>query len=236
MLGTVLETDLYPPVYEYFTQHGYCVRSEVMHCDLTAVKEDEVIAVELKRSFTLSLLAQAVARQRFADAVYVVVPRPREGLRSRKWRDMCHLLRRLELGLLLVTLRPAKSSVDLVFHPSPYEPKHNSQRRSCVIREVAGRSCDCNTGGSTRKKLMTAYRENAVHIACCLEQYGIMSPKQLRQLGTGDKTQAILRQNFYGWFERTERGLYALHETGRAALMEYSELAGHYRQERQGQL
>ena len=34
---------------------------------------------------------------------------------------------------------------------------------------------------------MTAYRENAIFIACCLEKEGVLSATELKGLGTGDK-------------------------------------------------
>ncbi|MFO7976026.1 MAG: DUF2161 family putative PD-(D/E)XK-type phosphodiesterase, partial [Candidatus Hydrogenedentota bacterium] len=53
----------------------------------------------------------------------------------------------------------------------------------------------------------------------------------LRELGTGPKTRAILYNNVYDWFERVDRGVYRLKKTGRDALAEYADLAGHYRNE-----
>ncbi|MFP5111639.1 DUF2161 family putative PD-(D/E)XK-type phosphodiesterase [Bacillaceae bacterium C204] len=41
-----------------------------------------------------------------------------------------------------------------------------------------------------------------------------LSPKNLFQLGTGDKTSAILIKNDYGWFERIKRGTYVITEKG----------------------
>jgi hypothetical protein len=76
---------------------------------------------------------------------------------------------------------------------------------------------------------MTAYRENAIHIACALKEHGPLSPKQLRAHGTGPKTLGILYDNVYGWFERIDRGVYELNSAGRTALRQYRKLASHYR-------
>jgi hypothetical protein len=67
-----------------------------------------------------------------------------------------------------------------------------------------------------------------VQIACCLDRHGTLSPRALRALGTGPKTQAILHRNVYGWFERQGRGLYALTPQGRAALADYPDLVTRY--------
>lgn len=121
------------------------------------------------------------------------------------------------------------TEVEIVFHPSIYKVRKNNKLKESIIREINGRSGSYNTGGTTREKIMTAYRENAIHIACCLEKYGELSPKKLRELGTGTKTQSILSKNFYGWFERVTKGVYSLHSQGKIALENYSETANYYK-------
>jgi hypothetical protein len=211
------ETDLYPPVRDFLLAQGFTVRGEVAHCDLAAVRGEELILIELKRSLTLTLLAQAARRQRVCPSVYVAVPRPPDLRRwKRQQKDVLHLLRRLELGLLLVSA----AHVDIVFHPLPAERRVQGAGRRAVLREVAARSVDGNLGGSTRRKLLTAYREQALLVACALES-GPATPKALRARGTGPKTLAILYRNVYGWFTRVDRGLYALTPAGQAALAEF---------------
>lgn len=222
------ETDLYQPVADYLTARGYTVRGEVKDCDLAAVKGDALIVVELKLSLTLGLLAQAVKRQQLTESVYVAVPRPSN---VRKWmgqtKDARRVVRRLELGLLLVH-PDAVPTVEVLCHPMPAARQQRSRKRRAVIEEAAGRSEDFNQGGSTRRTVMTAYRENAVRIAACLEALGPSKPKALRALGTGPKTLSILARNVYGWFERVDVGVYALSAKGRAALGAYPELAAKY--------
>ncbi|MED0668610.1 hypothetical protein P4T04_20205, partial [Bacillus badius] len=101
----IYEVDLYEPLVKYFTKLGYEVKGEVKHCDLTAVKDDELIIVEMKRHLSVELLVQATKRQRLTELVYIAVPKPKFSLFSRKWKDICHLVRRLECGLLLVSLQ-----------------------------------------------------------------------------------------------------------------------------------
>lgn len=223
------ETDLYNPIYEYLTQQGYTVRGEVKDCDIAAIKGEELIIIELKKNFSVDLLAQATDRQRITSGVYVALPRPKASLRSSKWKGIRRLLRRLELGLIFVTMNATKPRVEVVFHPSPYKVRKMSKARKGVIQEIEGRYKDSNKGGSNRKKIMTAYRENAIFIACCLERVDALSAAELRKLGTDDKTYSILYNNFYGWFDRVSRGKYSLSEQGRLALQEYSQIADHYR-------
>ncbi len=208
------ETDLFPPVRDYLEKKGYTVRSEVRNCDVVAVKEEDVIVVELKTSINVSLLIQATDRQRITDSVYVAIPDPR-GRKSAHWRGIKRVLHQLELGLILVTFSPRNTVVSVAFDPLPYQRRKLSRRRSAVIQEVANRSADYNVGGSNRTPLVTAYRENAIYIACCLVELGPSSPRELRDVGTGEKTTAILGSNFYGWFQRIERARYQVTDAGR---------------------
>lgn len=222
--GTIRETDLYAPIHDYLVAQGYTVRSEVMDCDITATKGDELIVVELKRSLTISLLLQATQRQRVADAVYVGLPKPPYREQRARWRQSRHLLKRLELGLILVSFATSVPTVEVDFHPVPLARRRNNKRRRAIIREIESRSGDHNEGGSTRRKIVTAYRENAIYIACCLRRYGPLEPRQVRELGAGEKAQSILYRNVYGWFERIDTGIYGLRAAGRQALEDYPDL------------
>lgn len=219
------ETDLSGPVHDYLVAQGYAVRSEVKDCDIVASRGDELLVVELKRSLSLDLLLQATQRQRAADSVYLALPKPDLWAVRARWRRVEHLLRRLELGLILVSFSTAVPLVDVVLHPEPWQPRRDTRRRRALLAEMAGRSGDHNLGGSTRRGIVTAYREQAIYIACCLDLYGPLSLERLRELGAGERAQAILRRNVYGWFERVEPGVYALQEEGRRALVRYADLA-----------
>lgn len=208
----MLETELSAPVKAYLESHGYQVNCEVKDCDIVATKGDDLIIVELKTSVNLTLLVQATKRQSISDSVYVAVPAPTK--RNRQWRGTLTVLKRLEVGLLLVEEGAMGLLVSKQFDPLPYQRKKNTGSRRALLTEVADRSGDYNVGGSTKTTLMTAYRENAILIACCLAKLGPSSPKSLRNLGTGDKTTSILSANHYGWFQRVEKGVYELTDQG----------------------
>ncbi|HEY8499608.1 MAG TPA: DUF2161 family putative PD-(D/E)XK-type phosphodiesterase [Clostridia bacterium] len=230
--GKILEKDLYWPVHNYFKKLGYDVHGEVKNCDITASKGDELIIVELKRSLSMALLIQAAKRQRITENVYIAIPKPKYSIYTKKWKDLCFIVRRLELGLITISLKNDAEQVNVVIEPYPFDRQKSLQRtkrkRKSIISEIDGRHASCNVGGSTRTKIMTAYRENAVHIACCLKKYGQLSPRSLRELGTGEKTQSILEKNFYGWFERVERGIYKLSDIGNEVFGKYPELSSYY--------
>ena len=208
----MLETELSAPVKAYLESHGYQVNCEVKDCDIVATKGDDLIIVELKTSVNLTLLVQATKRQSISDSVYVAVPAPTK--RNRQWRGTLTVLKRLEVGLLLVEEGAMGMVVSKQFDPIPYQRKKNTRSRRALLTEVADRSGDYNVGGSTKTTLMTAYRENAILIACCLSKLGPSSPKSLRNLGTGGKTTSILSANHYGWFQRVEKGVYELTDQG----------------------
>lgn len=225
------ETDLYGPLKAFLEKQGYTVRGEVRGCDVAAVKDGEVVLIELKTRFSVELLMQATERQRRGDSVYMAVPYG-EAMKSKaRWRGVRRLVRRLELGLILINPAARTRKVQIAVEPAPYAKRKDAKARRAVIAEVAARSGDYNDGGSNKRKLMTAYREQALYLACCLERFGPLSPKKLRELGGAPKASAILYTDVYGWFVRVERGVYALRPAGHAALTEYGAIVESLRQQ-----
>jgi hypothetical protein len=231
-IGKLRETHLYPPIRNYFTRKGFDVYGEAEHCDIVAVKGDELVIIELKLSLTVDLLVQATKRQRLTDQVFIAIPKPKTKLNSKKWQDVLHLVRRLEVGLIVVNFLKSGARTEVIFEPTPFDRAKSKQRskkkRERLLKEISGRTGDHNIGGSTKTKLMTAYKENCIQIAYLLEQHGPLSPKALRTHGTGEKTRSILAQNYYGWFEKVARGVYQLSEKGKKEITEYPEIVDHF--------
>jgi hypothetical protein len=223
------EADLYDPIRKHFIKMGYKVNGEVHDCDLTAVKDEVLIIVELKLNLNIDLLLQATRRQRLTDLVYIAIPKPKRISRKR-WNDVIQLIKRLELGLIIVSFAGNQKRVEFKVHPEPYKrmASKNTRKKAALIKEIEGRSADYNIGGSNKSKIMTAYKENCIQIGCYLEKYGQMSPKALVALGTGGKTPLILQKNYYNWFERVQRGVYTITELGKAELKEYPELVSYF--------
>jgi hypothetical protein len=221
------EVELFDPIRDALERRGWIVRAEVEHCDIVAYDQGRLIVIELKRRFGVEVLLQAVARQRITADVYLGLPRA--ALRSAAQRRRAgRLLRRLELGLILVDLDRSPAAVDIVIEPKPYRKRISSRLRTRVLEEMIGRSGGQNRGGTSATKLMTAYRENALQIACCLAQRGAMAPRELRTLGCGPKTSSILQRNVYGWFRRVSLGIYDLTSSGWRAIEEHASVAGPY--------
>lgn len=219
------ETELYEPVKSLLTELGFEVYAEVNDMDVMAVKDEQILAVELKTSFNLKLILQAITRQKIAESVYVAIPRPKYKQRfSKSFKEKELLLRRLELGLILVATDVKVPYAQIVFDPKPYDlnrsRKLGKKRQSTALKEVSERHGDYNIGG-TKGKLVTAYREKALIIVSLLKNNGEMKVKDIRALTGNDKVQAFLANNHYGWFERVGRGVYNLTPEGHQAYDTY---------------
>lgn len=205
------ETDMYAPVKKYFEEQGYTVRSEVMGIDATAVKADTMLLLEFKKSFNMTLLYQAIDRQKISKHVYVVIPRP--GKRGGELKNIKHIVQKLELGLVTVDMEVVGRPVEVVIEPKA-EKILNNRRSRRVLNEACSRKLDGNSGGSVNVKLLTAFRERNIKIACTLYKNGELTVKELKKFGCDKDTSSILRRNFYGWFYNVRKGVYFLTEEG----------------------
>ena len=228
------EHHLYPPLKAWLEAQGWRVRGEVGRCDIAAERNGNLIAVELKLRPSLTLLAQAAERQRYADSVYAALPRISSRGRHPAGPGFRRLLRRLGIGLIIVTFLKTKTRVEVVLHPAGQDrpPNRRPGRKAALIREIAGRDLDLTPGGLPGGRRISAYRQRCVRLAVLLSELGPSSPARLKQLGAHQDAGAMLARNLYGWFERVRRGLYRIHPAGEAALEELSELADFYRASR----
>jgi hypothetical protein len=223
-LPVMKETDLYAPIKTYLEGQGYEVKAEVKDCDLVAMRgvEDPVI-VELKLSLSLALLMQGIDRQSMTDAVYVAVPAGK----GKRWvsqvKDAAKLCRRLGLGLISVRLDAVTPSVLVHCDAGSYRPRKVKLRKNALLKEFERRVGDPNTGGQTRRKIITAYRQDALRIAVALTD-GPNKPRILAEILGVERAAGILQADHYGWFQRVERGVYELRPSGHAALKTYADV------------
>ncbi len=224
------ESELFLPVKQLFENQGYIVNAEVKDCDVTAIKDDELIIIELKKNLSVALLAQGLVRQKTGAIVYVAVPKPKN-YSPKTYRDTLYVLKKLELGLIFVSLRGEFSYAEIILEPKPFKAvRINTRKRSAIIKEIDGRTFETNVGGVNCTKIATAYTEKCIKIACILDMYGTLSTKEIRNYG-GDKNCAnLMRYNVYGWFRRVEKGVYEITDAGRAGILEYPELEKYYTQ------
>jgi hypothetical protein len=206
-----LESDLYAPVKALLEGQGYAVKGEVRGCDVVAVRgEEPPVIVELKRAFGLGLVLQGVDRLALSDRVYLAI-----GQWPKQMKNVRKLCRRLGLGLLVVS----GGRADVVLDPLPYKPRLNRRKAGRLLGEHRRRVGDPNLGGSAmRGPLMTAYRQEALRCAAKLAADGPMKVAVLRAAAQAPNAGKILLSDVYGWFERVERGVYALSPAGRRGL------------------
>lgn len=130
------ESDLYTPVKNIFEPFGYEVYSEVegkwfsKRADVIATKDDKLIAIELKTSLSFQLIDQARFWIRFADFVYVAVPKSK----SKRSETAMECLSALGIGLIEIDMvqyqKELNRNRDEILHYNKYatislQPRQN---------------------------------------------------------------------------------------------------------------
>jgi hypothetical protein len=210
-----LETALYQPVKRFLEKLGFTVKGEIGGCDLVGLSSDDppvVVIGELKLAFNLELILQAVDRAPAGDEIWIAAKISARGKgreSDARYRNLC---RRLGFGMLGVTDR---GEIEVLVKPPTTSPRREPKKRSRLVTEHQRRQGDPVSGGSTRAPIMTAYRQQALACASALAN----GPRRVRDLRERcPDAGKILLHNVYGWFARTERGIYGLTEAGHAAL------------------
>lgn len=214
----VKETDLYPLLKRYFENQGFFVQAEVNNVDIVVKNNNLVIIVEMKTQLNIKLIYQGCQRQKISDNVYLAVPKIKN---KKSLKERLHILRRLNLGLIEVDLE--NEVVEAVIDPTEFIFRRSKKKRQKLLKEMNLRVTNVNTGGSSKMKLVTSYRENVIRVAYHLIQ-GEKTTKELKELsGVGNST-LLLQKNYYKWFDRVSRGVYKLTELGESEIQKYSNL------------
>lgn len=231
------ESDMYLPIKEYFTKLGYKVNGEVQGVDITAVRDideinpllnnkvsdppthpnnviknqlQELTIIEIKKTFSLKLVYQAIDRLKITNNVYVAVPRPHKTTRK-DIKGMVNLTKKLEIGLIFVNMskKNAKPLVDIIVSPTNKKHKNTVLTRK-MLKEINERSIDINNGGSKGVKIMTAYKEKSICIALILKKHGPLKAFNIRKIYpfAPENARIIMYNNCLGWFGREEKGVY----------------------------
>jgi hypothetical protein len=226
------EAALYGPVKRFLEARGYAVKSEVCGCDIVARHIDDSgdeppLVVELKLRFTLTLLLQGIDRLAISERVYVAVPCPARKARglSPEAPAVRRLCRRVGLGLRVVGRDGGGDSVAVVEEPVPYRPRRAQRRAHRLLAEFDRRAGDPNVGGSSRRPLVTAYRQDALRLVRVLAGTGPIRLAELRAASGVVNAARIAQRNVYGWFAREKRGVYGLSPAGGKALAVFAEAA-----------
>jgi Uncharacterized conserved protein len=214
------EIDMFQPVKEFLEAEGYLVNAEVKGIDIIATEienSENIVALELKTSFNLKLLYQAIDRQRVVKVVYMVIPRPIKA-NDKNFTKIKHIAKKLEIGLITVAMDSSMKMVQICVEAGKSGWK-SGKRTARLQKELLGRTVDNNVGGSVRQKILTAFRERCIKLACVLYKNGATSPASLiKDYECPEDTRNILAFNHYGWFEKVKRGIYDLSEEGKKEL------------------
>lgn len=180
--------------------------------------------------------------------------RTKKGAHNQRFHELSSLCGRLKLGFMTVTFYKTKKPVieiwrqprdgaELLPASAPlrseellvaeaaaagsYVVKEGGRTRrgaKKLLQEFEARSGDYNVGGSSKRKLVTAYRERSIQCALALACGGPMSPKRVRELTGCPNAASMLRDNYYGWFRRVERGVYSIAPEGVSGLAQFAEV------------
>jgi hypothetical protein len=217
-----VETALYLPVKRFLEKLGFTVKGEIGGCDLVGLSAGDppvVVIGELKLAFNLELILQAVDRAPAGDEVWIAAKMSARGKgreSDARYRNLC---RRLGFGMLGVTNR---GEVEVLVKPPTAAPRREPKKRSRLVSEHQRRQGDPVLGGSTRAPNRTDYRQQALACASAL----VEGPRRVSELRVRcPDAGKILLHNVYGWFARTERGIYELTDAGRAALKRWPQHA-----------
>ena len=69
---------------------------------------------------------------------------------------------------------------------------------------------------------MTAYRQDALRCLGCLKQNGPTKAAEIAKMTAVETARRIMADDHYGWFERVDRGVYALTPKGQEAVKAYA--------------
>ena len=221
-ISRILETDLYLPVKQFLKAQNYIVKGEIGSADIVAVRDQEPpVIVELKTGFSLTLFHQATERQSITDSVYVAVPRGSGRPFLKSLQHNKRLCRRLGLGLMTVRLKDG--FVETHLDPAPYKPRQSSAKKQRLLREFTKRVGDPNQGGKNKSIIITAYRQDALRCLNWLAKNGPTKASEVAKHTGAERARAIMAADHYGWFERHERGIYAITPKGKTAFKEYAD-------------
>lgn len=92
------EKELGKAVVDYYREQGWTVYPEICDIDIVAKKDDKIIGIECKKHFNLTVLAQAQAKKRYVDEMFVAV--------SRGWKNNeefgCQIAIKFGFGVIYV--------------------------------------------------------------------------------------------------------------------------------------
>lgn len=221
---------MYPILKKHFENDGYKVSAEVRDCDVVLTdKNGDITVIELKVSLNITVVYQAMDRQKITNNVYIAVLKPKNSY-NKSVSKMKKLLSAVNVGLILVDV--PKKSMNVISNPETSKIKDNKNTKK-IKQEIEGRTLELNVGGTTRTKRLTAYRDKCIKISCILQKYSVVNAKFLKDNFNIDKGYNIMRSNHHGYFINFGKGDFGLSLKGEEMLnnSEFLELVKLYQKE-----
>ena len=213
------ESDLYPAVKAHFQRQGYTVKGEVGAADVVARKDGAApIVIELKLGFTITLLHQVVDRLAATEDVFVAVERPKSHKLIQRNTKLCR-----RLGVGFITVRARDLFLEVHCEPGPYNARVSKKKQVRLEKAFDRLDGDPNAGGATRHGLVTGYRQDALKCAAYLANAGAEKGAIVAKATGVPTATTIMRNNVYGWFQKVEKGVYALTKEGRKGLADWGD-------------
>ncbi len=233
----IYEKDMFPIIKDFFEKQDYKVNAEVKGCDIVISKDDYLAVIEMKLNLNITLVYQALDRLDITNNVFIAVKKPKKRYMKERSK-MTKLAKRLNIGLIIVDPTLKTNNIEVVYEPSETKRAKNTKKTQAVQKEIQGRRFDNNIGGNNKTKLITAYRDMSIRLACICEVFTVISPKFLETTFGIEKSYPILYNNFFNYFEMFGKGDFGLSDAGIEMLKssEFKELISIYRQEIQDKI
>ena len=114
--------------------------------------------------------------------------------------------------------------VEVPLDPGPYRSRQVKHRKTLLLQEFERRVGDLNVGGINKRPIVTAYRQDALRCAARLQANGPTRLADLRRVTRIAKVAQMMQRDVYGWFRRTQRGVYEITPNGEKALEAYADV------------
>ncbi|MFT6927337.1 MAG: hypothetical protein ACJAZP_002970 [Psychromonas sp.] len=226
MTNKLKESDLYLPIKAFLENLGYQVKGEINDCDIVAKKNDSdlnnsLIIIELKLNLNITLLLQAVERLSVADTVYIAIPK-HSPIYKKQASKVQKLIKLLGIGLIVVDMQKERQYVEVLNDPNDYVPRKNKRKQGALLKEFSTRIGDPQKGGSkSTGAVLTAYRQRCIRVAQYLSELPSSKGFEIKNAINEPQATLFLRDNYYGWFEKIDRGIYSISEKGINELPEW---------------
>ena len=155
--------------------------------------------------------------------MYIAIPRQCT-LFKKQAKQVKKLIARLGLGLIVVDMQKEQQYVEVINDPKDYSPRKNRRKQQALLKEFSNRQGDTQKGGSTRKQpALTAYRQRCIRVAQYLSKRPSAKGAEIKKAINEPQATSMLNQNYYDWFNKVERGIYAISEKGLIELPSWQE-------------